>query len=108
MAIAAGNRVQLSDNGSSAWVKIPANGDLNHPSVQVGNGNNAWGGSTAAALEFTLDPSASEVLVSPVKKSDAAISFTGNDYEVLEQAQGYVRITVTDYSGSEPISLHVA
>lgn len=101
-------RKTVSDNGASAWIALPADGDRIHASVTVGNGNNSWGGSTAAALEYTPDATADEPIVCPVVDKDGnAVSFTVNGFHPLENIRGSVRISVSNYSGSEPLSIHV-
>jgi hypothetical protein len=107
MAIAPGNIATVSANGSSAWVRLPNDGDL-YPIVTVGNDGNTWGGSTSAALEFCPDATAAAPVPAPIEKDDVAVAFTANACRVLEQFRGFVRITVTNYSGSDPISIVVA
>ena len=109
MTIANSNEVTVSGDGSSEWLKIPTDGDRIYPTVSVGNANNTWGASTKAALEYCTDATKSAPISVPLREQDnaTAIVFTENDQRTLENMRGYVRINVTGYSGSDPITLSI-
>lgn len=106
MAISAHNIAPVSADGVSDWVRLPNDGDL-QPLVTVGNADNTWGGSTEAALEYCPDATAAAVIPAPVEKDGTPVVFTANGARVLEQFRGFVRINVSSYAGSDPISIVV-
>lgn len=96
MAIATSNSATVSGNVSSDWVR------LREGENSVSITSDTWGGSTTAALEKSDD--GTEDTMSPCKIGTEAISLTGNDRFIVD-GPGYVRITVANYSGSDPITI---
>ncbi|QDV26351.1 hypothetical protein [Aureliella helgolandensis] len=107
MAISKSSLVTVNANGVSDWVKIPSDGDRVGATVTVGNASATWGEATEALLEYCPDPTQEEVIVVPVKDAGESVVFTENDMKVLEDVRGSLRINVSSYAGSAPISLHV-
>ena len=109
MSIASGNKATVSTDGVSAWVRIPARQDNQYPMLVVGNPDNNWGGSTAAAVEICPDATIGNPIPAPLRESDntTAVSFSSNDYRVLENVQGFARISVTDYVGSDDLTIQI-
>lgn len=109
MAISPRNVTTISGNGASDWIKLPADGDRLLSTVTVGNPGNTWGGSTVAELEYCPDATLGDAAVpSPVKEGTTPVAFSENGNAVLENVRGFVRVVVSNYAGSDPLSLHVA
>lgn len=96
MAISVSNAEVLSDNGATPW--IPLRRGLNSISVSSA----AWDAGTVAALEQSDE--AEEVSVSPVKIAGVAVELAAND-RIMVYGPGYIRMAVTGYLTSDPITL---
>lgn len=109
MAIESGNKVTLSDNGTSDWVKIPSGPDKTFPRIIVGNASNTWGASTSAAVQITGDATAEDPIPCPLLEADNAtpVAFTENGHRVIENSYGFARIVITNYAGSSPITMQI-
>lgn len=87
-------KIDITADGDSAALKLNPDHRTGRTNVTISAAT--WGGSTAAALEYSSDQN----VWGPVREGDTAVSVTSNWTGSVE-GDGFVRWTITSFSGTD-------